>query len=249
MAPSNKAQSATLLFVHVPKTAGTTLRVVIEQQYLGQGLLVIQHDIPGERARFAAMGEQEKRALRAVFGHMCWGWHEHLATGQPYAYATMLRDPVERVLSLWAHAQLIEHYLGAAVRGMDLVKFLTSGVTQTADNATVRQLCGRDRFQRKPGADMLLPLGSITRADLDAAKAHLDECAVVGVAEQFPRFIGEMNRRYAWRVTSWRNQNVTRWPRLKKSELDKRTLAALEDSTALDRELYQHAIRRMEGQK
>ena len=243
-------KSATLLFVHIPKTAGTTLRVVMERQYLGQSVFTIGHEIEEDRQRLEAMHEQEKRKLRAVFGHMAWGWHEQLAPDQPYAYITVLREPVERVLSLWAHCQLSEHYLGAAVRGMDLTNFITSGVTRRADNAMVRQLCGEDQFiNQTPYDDMIIPLGGVTQAHLDAAKENMRSCSVVGVAEQFPQFIETMNRRYAWRVTNWRNENITRWPRMKRSDLDRKTLAVVEQATALDRELYDLAVALMEGQK
>jgi hypothetical protein len=58
-----------------------------------------------------------------------------------------------------------------------------------------------------------------------------------------------MNRRYAWRVRNWRNENITRWPRLQRHNLDRRTLAAVEKATALDRELYELAVELVEGQK
>ena len=243
-------QQSTLLFVHVPKTAGTTLRVVMARQYLGQRTFTIKHDIEADRQRLEAMHEQEKRKLRAVFGHMAWGWHEHLAPDQPYAYITVLREPVERVLSLWAHCRLKEHYLGAAVRGMDLTNFMTSGVTKRADNAMVRQLCGEDQFTNQtPYDDMIIPLGGVTQAHLDAAKTNLRRCSVVGVAERFPQFIATMGSRYAWRCRSWQNQNITHWPRLQRSDLDSKTLTAVEEATALDRELYELAVELMEGQR
>ena len=235
-------QRDTLLFVHVPKTAGTTLRHIVLRQYLGQEVFVISHDIQAERKRLRALDEQSKRRLRAVYGHQCWGWHKDLAPGQPHAYITMLRDPVERVLSLWAHAQVIGHYLQPAVKKRDLAWFVTSGVSCTADNGMVRQLCGRDDFLQQPWKDMRIPHGQVTRADLEQAKANLRSCAVVGVAEQFAEFVATMNKRYTWRAHSWTNENITRWPRLQASNLDRRTRAVVEEATALDRELYELAL-------
>ena len=114
----------------------------------------------------------------------------------------------------------------------------------------VRQLCGEDQFiNQTPYNDMIIPLGGVTQAHLDAAKENMRSCSVVGVAEQFPQFIETMNRRYAWRVTNWHNENITRWPRLKRSDLDRKTLAVVEQATALDRELYELAAELMEGQK
>jgi hypothetical protein len=241
-------QRETLLFVHVPKTAGTTLRVLMLRQYLGQEVFVIGHSIQAGRRQLRAMDEQGKWRLRVVYGHMCWGWHQDLAPGQPHAYITMLRDPVERVLSLWAHVQVPSHYLQPAVKKMDLVGFLRSGVSCTADNGMVRQLCGRDEFRQEPWQDMAIPHGGVTRADLEQAKANLAACAVVGVAERFAEFVATMNQRYAWRAHSWQNENITRWPRLKQADLSTTMRAAVEEATALDRELYEVALERVKGQ-
>ena len=188
------------------------------------------------------------RGLGAVFGHQCGGWHSLLAQGQPHAYITMLREPVERVLSLYSHCRLSEHYLGPALAGKDIAYFLTSGVSATGDNGMVRQLCGRDEFYQKPGHEMKIPVGQVTRADLEAAKRNLRACAVVGVSEQFPAFMAAMRHRFGWRSTHWRNENVTRWPRLRRGDLDGRQRQAVEQATALDRELYEFAVELVRGQ-
>lgn len=249
MTTINAEQNKTLLFAHVPKTAGTTLRCIVGREYLGQELFVIHHDIQRDKARLKHMGEREKRRLRAVFGHMCWGWHDLLSLRQPYAYITVLREPAERVLSLYAHCRLSEHYLGEALAGRDLVYFLQSGVSCTGDNGMVRQLCGRDTFYQKPWREMKIPAGKVTRDDLEAAKANLRACAVVGVSEQFDTFIAAMRRRFGWRTQQWRNENITRWPRPRLQDLNHREREALEQATALDRELYELAVELVEGQK
>jgi len=240
---ANEAQQRTVLFVHVPKTAGTTMRTIVEQQYRGQPLHIIHHDIQAERQRLALLPEAERRRLRAVFGHMEWGWHELLPDGQAYAYTTMLRDPLERVLSLYAHCILKEHYLGHASKGMDIVRFLTSDVTQTADNGMVRQLCGRDKFLQEPYHDMMIPRGGLTADDLAAAKRNLEACAVVGVSEKFDDYLATCRGVLGWRVTAYRNENVTIWPRPNRYDLSKAQQAAIYAATEMDRELYEHALR------
>ena len=248
MTNANKAQQRTLMFVHVPKTAGTTMRVIVEQQYAGQPLYMIQHDIQAERGRLARIPEADRRGLRAVFGHMEWGWHELLPEGQPYAYTTMLREPMERVLSLYAHCLLPQHYLGRASKGMDIGRFLTSGVSLTADNGMVRQLCGRDRFLQEPYHDMMIPRGGLTADDLEAAKRNLEACAVVGVSERFDDYLATCRGVLGWRVTAYRNENVTIWPRVSRYELSKEQRAAIDAATEMDRELYEHALKIVEAQ-
>lgn len=234
----NDSQTRTLMVVHIPKAAGTTLRVIMERQY--PQTFSIGHDIPAERERLGAMPDKDKRSLGAVFGHMCWGWHTELAEGQEYQYLTMLREPMERVLSLYAHCRLREHHLGAAVQGMDLREFLTSGVTQTCDNGMVRQLCWADVFWRDPYHDMAIPHDEVKQHHLAAAKANLDRCAVVGLAEDFDAMLAVCQSQLGWRIPAYENKNVTNWTRLKLEELDARTMEALEHHTRLDRELYEY---------
>lgn len=238
----NERQDRCILFVHIPKTAGTTLRVLLEAQYAQQAWLTVQHDIRAERGRLAKMPESKRASLRFVFGHMEWGWHELLPGGRDYAYTTILRDPVERVLSLYSHCKVKGHYLEPEVRGMDIVRFLASGVTMVCDNGMVRQLCGRDRFLQKPWADMSVPLGGMTEDDLGAAIKHLNKCAVVGVQEKLDDYLERCRQEFAWRNVQAGRHNVSLWPRVKRGDLNKKELAAVEAATRLDRVLYEHAV-------
>src|SRR5437879_12837060 len=88
----------TVIFIHIPKTAGITLRYIIEAQYEHAG-----HDkIDGERiaesvAEFRRLPESEKQNVRVLTGHMPFGLHE--AMPQRCHYVTLLRDPTERTIS------------------------------------------------------------------------------------------------------------------------------------------------------
>jgi hypothetical protein len=158
-----------------------------------------------------------------------------------FQYLTMLREPTERVLSLYAYAFLPRHYLAGAVKGMSVRQYVESGVTCTVDNGMVRQLCGADEFWREPYKDMKLPFGSITRQHLETAKRNLERCVAVGVAEDFDGMMQVCQRRLGWRIPAYSNQNVTKWSRPKREGLDAATLQAIEDRNQLDEELYEHA--------
>lgn len=237
----NDRQNRTVLVVHIPKTAGTTLRVLLTQQYAQQPWFVIGHDIQQARRDLAAMPEHERAALRCIFGHMCWGWHEYVPPGRAYAYTTILREPVERVLSLYSHARLKEHYLGPSIGNRDIEWFVTSGVAAQAENGMVRQLSGHDRFLQMPHDDMVIPFGGVTREHLDAAIANLERCALVGVSEDFAGYMARARYAFGWRVSTWRNVNVSKWPRVRLHDLTRRQRAAVEKAIELDIILYQHA--------
>ena len=240
----NDGQTSTLMVVHIPKCAGTTLRIILERQYPIERIFKIMGGIQQERRNLAALAPEEKRELQAVFGHMCWGWHEELAEGQDYQYITMLREPTERVLSLYAYCKLPRHYLKDAIVGMDLKTFIASGVTSVCDNGMVRQLCGSDRFLQHPGQDMLIPFGEVTAGHLEDAKRNLDRCAVVGIAEKFDDFLTTCRERFGWRIPVYKDQNVTHWARPKLADLDRQTKEAIDRYTQLDRELYEYAWQR-----
>ena len=90
-----------LIFLHIPKTAGTTLNRIIEWQYNPLSIFTIDpHRIRATVDRFKTLSEQRRRQLRVVRGHMPYGIHKFLPQGG--TYITMLREPVARVLSSYS---------------------------------------------------------------------------------------------------------------------------------------------------
>lgn len=243
-------QEGTIFVVHIPKAAGTTLRLIVERQYPPQNLYKIKSDIQGDQERFRNLSDDRKRGIRLVFGHQCFGLHEALPEGQPYTYITLLRDPLERVISLWAYAKTgtKAHYLQGPASKMTLEDFVGSGVTCTVDNAQVRQLCGDDRFvmisgKQHPYRDMLIPYGGVTRAHLEKAKRNIiRHFAFAGIAEQFDDSLEAMRRLFAWRMPQYENQNVSRW---KPKRIAKWQGKIIYDHNQLDYELYNWIKKRM----
>ena len=237
-------QRSTLMIMHIPKAAGTTLRWVMDRQYPQEKIFKIRGDIRGDQAKLHAMAGVDKRQLRAVFGHYCYGLHEVLAPNQPFVYITMLRDPVRRVTSLYSYTRTESpaHYLAKPAREMTLHEFVTSGVTRHSENGMVRQLSGYDEFTMKDGRqvpynDGKIPFGGVTKHHLGVAKKHLEQFAVVGFAEEFDKFLALMRIMFAWRIPRYTNKNVSRQP----IEPDGRNIKAITELNALDYELYHWA--------
>lgn len=243
-------QSKTLMIIHIPKCAGTTLRTILERQYPLADIYKIKSDIRGDQIKLRSMDAIFKRTIRAVFGHYHYGLHEALAPGQPYDYITVLRDPVLRVVSLYSYTRTESpaHYLAKAARKMDLHEFVTSGVTEQIDNGMVRQLCGMDRFkmtvERKPRQtpydDCEIPFRGVTREHLEAAKRNLDTFALVGFVEHFDRFLARMQARFSWRIPAFRHQNVSR----ERVTPNAREIKAITELNQFDFELYNWAMKR-----
>lgn len=212
-------QNRVIFVMHVPKAAGTTLRVILERQCSPANLYKITADIQGDQIRFRELSEKRKRLYRIVFGHFCYGFHTALPEGQKYTYITLLRDPLERAISTWAYIRSGSrlHYLAQQARTLTFEDFVTSGVTCTLDNGMVRQLCGQDSFKmtdgkQVPGDDMAIPFGGVTAKHLARAKANIKrDFALVGTSEQFDASLQLMRRMFAWRIPAYKNQNVAVW--------------------------------------
>jgi hypothetical protein len=118
--------------------------------------------------------------LRAVVGHFWFGVHRHL--GRPATYITLLRDPVDRVLSLFYHLNEDEN------PKMELEEFLASPPYREVDNDQTRRIAGVEP-----------ELGKCTRRTLDLAKDNLRRhFSVVGVTDRFDETLVLLKRKLGW---------------------------------------------------
>ena len=90
-----------LIFLHIPKTAGTTLNRIIEWQYNPVSIFTVDPQrIRATVERFKTFSDRRRRRFRVVRGHLLYGIHEFLPQGG--TYITMLREPVSRLLSTYS---------------------------------------------------------------------------------------------------------------------------------------------------
>jgi hypothetical protein len=87
-----------LIFLHIPKTAGTTLNRIIEWQYNPLSIFTLDpYRFRATAERFMTLSEERRRRIQVVRGHLYYGLHETSPAGA--TYITMLREPVARFLS------------------------------------------------------------------------------------------------------------------------------------------------------
>lgn len=90
------------VFLHIGKTAGSSVRTAISSQFKARE--VCPHIF---YSQIAEMSEQEIRKYRLFAAHIGFDQAQELS-GQIF---TVLRDPVDRVLSLYSHVlqQYVNH--------------------------------------------------------------------------------------------------------------------------------------------
>jgi hypothetical protein len=222
--PSDTMDREALIFLHIPKTAGTTLNRMIERQYSPFAIFTIDpHRIRATAERLKRLPEERRRRLRVVRGHLPYGIHEFLPQGA--TYITLLREPVARVLSAYyfvlrrplnpLHRKLkrerlrIEDCLRLFPDRQNLQCRFIAGVEDTAIN------------------DERL---------LDIAKENLSKSfSVVGLSERFEESLMLMAKTFAWEIPFYENCRVAKT----RPQIDPGTVEMIRDYNRFDLELYE----------
>jgi Galactose-3-O-sulfotransferase len=229
LAVGSEGTREAVIFLHLPKTAGTTLNRLIEWEYrLSEMYSVDPVLFEWSAAHLRKLPLARLSKTRMFKGHMLFGLHETLP--QPSTYITVLRDPVERVLSAF--------YFMRSYRLHPLYWKLRRE-KWTIDEFVQRST--RDNVQCKiiAGADYHAPC---TEAILEKASHHLSQYfSVVGLSERFEESLALMKLRFGWQLKSYSSFNVTR-TRPKKGDLSSTTLNLIMKKNRFDVALYQHAV-------
>lgn len=172
-----------------------------EKAYGKDKILAIYGDRIAQ-ARTIVQGMKERRVVGSwdmIRGHVTTAILDIL----PYLKAiTFLRNPVDRVTSLYAYIRRDpKHPIHQAVMGMELEEFATSGISLETNDGMVRQLCGTEPElpQTIYTAEVYpnhTPFGEMTRDHLVGAMAKLVDFTLVGTVERLPETVKLLKIRF-----------------------------------------------------
>lgn len=204
------------IFIHIPKTGGTTLNTIFKSQYEPKQYL--DHNFYIDRVTsFDQLTAAEKESIEAVAGHYFYGTHEYFP--KAHRYFTMLRDPVDRVLSLYYFLQTYPGY--ERVREMTLEEYVKAEAE--AYNFQTIMICGLD-----------------VRPSVTRAKKHLDTFAAVGITEMFDESIYLLQREFGWEHIHYKKDNITK-KRKRKEQISPETISLIQEYNEMDQEVYEYA--------
>jgi hypothetical protein len=223
------AAEEAVIFLHVPKTAGTTLNRLIEWEYP----LFEIYSIDPVFFRWSAshlwrLPPRRLKKIRMFKGHMLFGLHQILP--QPATYITVLRDPIDRVISAF--------YFMRSYKLHPLYWKFKSENWSLED--FVRRM-PRESVQCKiiAGAQYEKPC---TAEICERAKENLvRHFSVVGLSERFEESLALIKLRFGWKLKRYSSFNVTR-TRPKKADVPQSTLDLIEEKNAFDVSLYNCAV-------
>ena len=222
----------TTIYIHIQKTGGTTLRSILRHQYdrrYGGNELYNLEDI---EKHFGQLITKDGRR-KVVSGHMAFGAHQRVEGDT--RYITMLRNPVERVLSYYYY--LIE-------RGNKSCRYIKENELDVAgyvrDGLCWQGIPHTNNLQTRllSGAGNTVPIGECTEEMLEQAKQNVEErFAVVGFTEAFDTSILLMRRELGWGLPTYWYQNKTS-SRPRKDDLPASTVDVIKKYNDLDSKLY-----------
>ena len=192
MTPGPDAGRPVVIFVHIGKTAGTTLSAIATRHYPAKSIFQVDTHArmtPAEQVQ--TLPPETKRNLSLIIGHLQFGVHSDLSL--PSTYISLLRQPVERTVSSYLHVvRSPTHRLHSQVvgQGMDLFEYATSGISEELDNWQTRCLAGPP----------LPPIGECNEDLFQRAVRNIDEhFTLVGISERFDETLVLLKGSLGWR--------------------------------------------------
>jgi hypothetical protein len=214
-----------LLFMHIPKAAGTTLRSILDLQY-GRKNVITYYNQPNEQLleNLDYLLRAGRHDYKALVGHFNFGVHEKLT--RPASYITFLRDPVSRAIS---------SYYENLTRGEEIV-FGDDGarlsLSQCLDrspeyfaNQHLKMLIGRATMHETDRSDLENCINNM-----------VEHFSFVGITEYFNASILLLSKQLQWRPCQFGNMNL----RKMETNVEDADVTRLIELNQLDLELYEH---------
>ncbi len=248
---------APIAFMHIEKTAGTSLAEFLQRRFSPMLIMPQPRDATAAATWFR---HPSARAYPILQGHFDL---QFLRTHAPdRQIVTFLREPVARLLSCyyyWRSGQIgndVEDVNEAAVLAgrLGLLDFLRCDhpvVVTQIDNIYARRLTGDDR----PAGIGVAERCSF--AIVDRALAELDSLAFVGITERFSESLVALSAKFGWvpprtiPCTNSLHQNEIDLPQYFKpvppEPITPQIRAELDRLTRLDRVIYRAALRKFDA--
>lgn len=229
-----------ILYLHIPKTGGISLSdyIYAHCRLPNQGPGDASDPLIKDGVFFCPIGFVKppdlempdytrkmlsRPDLKAFVGHFWYGIHR--LTDRDCKYITVLRNPVDRMVSLYYYLEANKH--------MSLENFVSQPSLKELDNDQTRRIAGTDPA-----------IGECNRDTLEMAIENLNKFAVVGVTEEMVNIERKLKAVFGWKdnTISMGFKN-TGHNKPKAQSLTEAERSAILKANTYDIELYQYVLR------
>jgi hypothetical protein len=233
-----------LIFLHVPKTGGTTFHSMLTFQYLGRPSIRLRPwlhtDDVYDRRRARELDELDdsvKRKLQLVRGHAYYGVHEKMP--QACTYFTFVRDPISHVKSQYYYFKVKPHENRDATiwDKMSLESILADEGNPWLDNMQVRWISGVGLGKETIGED-----------EYRLAQRNVENhFSVLGVTDQFDLSVALLAKKLNWRrPLFYRRANVQNFNEGSRKSVAEMPTELIKETNTWDLRLYKWGKKRLE---
>ncbi|WP_020526736.1 sulfotransferase family 2 domain-containing protein [Flexithrix dorotheae] len=227
------------VFIHIPKTAGTTMIDILSRQIYFKKFRRVNPTRNTHPKEFLSKveGLLDKELLaqenfEIIGGHF--GFKAHPELSNPEDHFTILRDPVERVISEYYFMKYKGMYYQDLIEGenLSLLDYLHHPETTYLNNLQTRLISG-EKYETGE---------LVTQEMYEKALSHLEAFKAIGITENMKDSIALFYQKFGWKripyyLTSNSNEQKTH-----RTEIPESTIKAIEEREKFDIQLYQQAL-------
>jgi hypothetical protein len=228
-----------LYFLHIPKTAGSTMNYIIKKNYGSKAQEIRWHWtawLAKEKVK-EKLESLKEPDIELIHGHFVYG--AHALRHQPqFKYFTFVREPLAKAISGFQHVRRDKKatFHGSYKTG-ELAGYLLDDRILENDNGLVRRISG---FGDE------VPYGSINQTHLDKAIQNIDDHFLgVGITERFDlsvtwfKSMGIFKSVYYWKQNSARSKA--------RDTVSEEVLDRFRELNKWDVSLYSHCLSRFDS--
>jgi hypothetical protein len=192
----------TIVFHHIPKTAGTTLYGILDEQYSGKIHTINGNQLEHEKSLsdFIHSSDEYKKSIGLVKGHRLYGVDQNLS--QSCAYITIVRDPAKRFISSYYQMLKVKPELPERIdfikNKLTLAEYIERGDIYYGYNSQIKSFL-----------NLVDPELEITQAHLNnAIEIAKRDFLLVGITERFYETIVLLNHIKGINITHFSSKNI-----------------------------------------